>query len=142
MARTPDLTKLQAWQKWLEQLANSKQSPKQFCDSIGCSMTTFYYWKRRCDQAALPAATASEGTIITSRTHRAGQAEPLDASAECRIQSSFLTVVVRAARKFFCHCHSLSMWTQDRSSFRRDRRSGSCPPESTTRRVMLSLSSP
>ncbi len=34
MARTPDLTKLQAWQKWLEQLANSKQSPKQFCDSI------------------------------------------------------------------------------------------------------------
>ncbi len=96
MARTPDLSKLQAWQKWLEQLANSKQSPKQFCDSIGCSMTTFYYWKRRCDQAALPVATASEGTIITSRTHRAGQAESLDASAEGRIQSSFLPVVVRA----------------------------------------------
>jgi hypothetical protein len=96
MARTPDLTKLQTWQKWLEQLANSKQSPRQFCDSIGCSMTTFYYWKRRCEQAALAAATGSAGAIIDPRRHFADRIEPSGASCAAQVQSSFLPVVVRA----------------------------------------------
>jgi hypothetical protein len=51
MARTSDPTLASRWQARLEAFAASDLSVQQFCQSMQCSVPTFYYWKRKLARA-------------------------------------------------------------------------------------------
>ena len=50
MSRTIDPAKLQVWRKRFSQFEQSGLTVAQFCQSIGCSVPTFYQWRRRVEQ--------------------------------------------------------------------------------------------
>jgi len=47
MARNPSTEKFRLWQDRFNQLLHSQLSVQEFCQSVGCSAPTFYYWKRK-----------------------------------------------------------------------------------------------
>ena len=47
MAHTTSPANVQLWRSRFKQFQNSKLSVERFCNSIGCSEATFYYWKRK-----------------------------------------------------------------------------------------------
>jgi hypothetical protein len=52
--------KIPLWQARFKQFENSKLTIESFCDSIGCCIATFYYWKRKIaesSQSPTPAKT-------------------------------------------------------------------------------------
>ena len=69
MARTSYPATIQLWQSRYEQFKNSKLSVEQFCDSIGCCKSAFYYWRRvfagTSQESATPLASV-EGTRTRS----------------------------------------------------------------------------
>ena len=46
MAFTSHPDKIPLWQDRFKQFENSKLSIESFCDSLGCCIATFYYWRR------------------------------------------------------------------------------------------------
>jgi len=60
MPRAADGSKLQFWKDRLDQFSSSQRTIQQFCESVGCSVATFYYWKRKvAENASLISTTAS-----------------------------------------------------------------------------------
>ena len=47
MPRTTCQKKPQLWTERFEQFQRSQQNVQQFCASLGCTPTTFHYWKRK-----------------------------------------------------------------------------------------------
>ncbi|MFN7892029.1 MAG: IS66 family insertion sequence element accessory protein TnpA [Pirellula sp.] len=47
-------SKTQPWTKWLRQFENFSLTFAEFCQSIGCSIPTFYHWRNKL-QASKPA---------------------------------------------------------------------------------------
>lgn len=47
MARAASLQSRNLWQARLAQFTKSQQTVHEFCWSVGCSVATFYYWKRK-----------------------------------------------------------------------------------------------
>jgi hypothetical protein len=56
MARSSSLAKRLLWESRLAQFCDSQFTVAEFCNRIGCSLKTFYYWKRK-----IEAATDSRG---------------------------------------------------------------------------------
>jgi hypothetical protein len=56
MSRLPSSKTAKIWAERIAQCERSNTSVAQFCQSIGCSPTSFYQWKRKL--AAKPQATA------------------------------------------------------------------------------------
>ena len=52
MQRISD-TKTQLWQRRLQDFSQSSQTVVQYCQSIGCTVQTFYQWRRKL-QASTP----------------------------------------------------------------------------------------
>ena len=55
MSPISDPGSLQIWQDRFQQFRENQQTIAQFCQSVGCSVATFYYWKRKVEPAALGA---------------------------------------------------------------------------------------
>lgn len=51
MPRTTSQAKLQLWKDRFEQFQQGHQTVQQFCQSMGCTSTTFHYWQRKLDAA-------------------------------------------------------------------------------------------
>ena len=49
-------SKTQLWNKRLRQFENSSLTVAEFCQSVGCSIPTFYHWRNKlqASKAALP----------------------------------------------------------------------------------------
>jgi len=60
MARTTSSTKVRLWQERFKQLKNSQLSVQMFCQSVGCSAPTLYYWKRKLETLADSTAKTSK----------------------------------------------------------------------------------
>jgi hypothetical protein len=54
MARATNLQSRSLWHARLAQFSNSQKTVHEFCWSIGCSVATFYYWKRKLAADAPP----------------------------------------------------------------------------------------
>lgn len=73
MPRQADPSKALLWQKRLADFHDSQLTVPQFCQSIGCSVPTFYHWKRKLQQPVQPSAflrvqtTDSQPTCIEVR---------------------------------------------------------------------------
>jgi hypothetical protein len=51
MATSIDASKLQLWRQRIAQCEQSPLTVVQFCQSIGCSVPTYYQWKRKVEQS-------------------------------------------------------------------------------------------
>lgn len=82
MPRAASGIKRQFWKDRLDQFSSSQRTIQQFCESVGCSVATFYYWKRKLSgNASSISRTPSRTTASLARP--AGRA------------SAFVPVVVR-----------------------------------------------
>lgn len=54
MSHLSDPSLLQLWTERFEQFRQNEQTVAQFCRSVGCSVATFYYWKRKIELATSP----------------------------------------------------------------------------------------
>lgn len=54
MPRANTAAQLQLWRERLEQFSQSGQSVQQYCESVGCTQATFYYWRRKVTSASQP----------------------------------------------------------------------------------------
>ena len=61
MSRSID-NKAQHWAKRLREFEASSVSVAQFCQSVGCSLPTFYQWRRKLE-GAKPTASASSAFL-------------------------------------------------------------------------------
>ena len=62
MVRSTNQAKLQLWKSRFEQFAKSQLSVQQFCRSVGCSVASYYHWKRKLqasDTAEFPCVSQS-----------------------------------------------------------------------------------
>jgi transposase-like protein len=50
MSRVSDPDVLRQWSERLAQFQQTPQTIGQFCRSIGCSVATFYFWKRKVER--------------------------------------------------------------------------------------------
>jgi hypothetical protein len=57
MSRSSSHSKLAIWNQRFDRFNNSQQTVEQFCDGVGCSVATFYYWKHKL-QAESPSEPA------------------------------------------------------------------------------------
>lgn len=57
MPRVSDPDVLRQWTERFEQFHQSPLTIEQFCRSVGCSVATFYYWKRKLQPGNQPKAT-------------------------------------------------------------------------------------
>lgn len=57
MPRVSDPDLLRQWTERFEQFQQSQQTIEQFCRSVGCSVTTFYYWKKKLQPRSSPKTT-------------------------------------------------------------------------------------
>ena len=83
MARTTSLEKVRLWQDRFKELQHSQLPVQEFCQSVGCSAPTFYYWKRKLARQA----PRSKGTPKRSAP----------ASKPAPDRQAFLPVLVRTA---------------------------------------------
>ena len=83
MARTTSLEKVRLWQDRFEELQHCQLSVQQFCQSVGCSAPTFYYWKRKLARQAPRSKGMPKRSAPASKPAPDGQA--------------FLPVIVRTA---------------------------------------------
>jgi len=67
MARTTSLEKVQLWQDRFKELRHSQLSVQQFCQSVGCSAPTFYYWKRKLARQAPHSTRMPKGSVTASK---------------------------------------------------------------------------
>jgi hypothetical protein len=51
MSRLPQSNKAQTWKQHFATFERSDLTVAQFCQSIGCSIPTFYHWKRKLAQS-------------------------------------------------------------------------------------------
>jgi hypothetical protein len=51
MSRPTQSTKAQTWKQHFADFERSELTVAQFCHSIGCSIPTFYHWKRKLAQS-------------------------------------------------------------------------------------------
>lgn len=51
MSRLPQPNKAQTWKQHFATFERSDLTVAQFCQSIGCSIPTFYHWKRKLAQS-------------------------------------------------------------------------------------------
>lgn len=79
MSRIASPAKLQLWKDRLEQFAASQQTIQEFCDAIGCSVATYYYWQRKLSSStdSLPAATAKPTSAFVPVVLRNGATRPI-----------------------------------------------------------------
>ena len=81
----PNVTSSKAAQLWAERIAQCQQSnlsaPK-FCQSIGCSLTSFYQWKRKL------AASPKQSNFLRVQT-----SEPTKDSIEIKLPSGISILV-------------------------------------------------
>ncbi len=47
MSHSRDSKQLQIWTDRLREFRSSEQTVREFCESLGISQATSYYWKRR-----------------------------------------------------------------------------------------------
>jgi len=83
MARTTSLEKVRLWQDRLKVLQQSQLSVQEFCQSVGCSAPTFYYWKQKLARQAFHSKGMPKRSAPASKTAPDRQA--------------FLPVLVRTA---------------------------------------------
>ncbi len=83
MARTTSLEKVRLWQNRFKELQHSQLSVQEFCQSVGCSAATFYYWKRKL------ARQAPHSKRTPKRSESASKPAPY--------RQAFLPVLVRSA---------------------------------------------
>jgi transposase-like protein len=80
--------KRQLWERRFRQFENSPLSVSDFCDSVGCSTTSFYQWKRR--------LKAKSHTGMPGKSHQATflqvQSQP-DAAIEIKLHSGVVISV-------------------------------------------------
>ncbi len=58
MSRRSDPSLLREWTERLEYFQRSQQTVGQFCNSVGCSVATFYYWKKKLTPGTSPKAAS------------------------------------------------------------------------------------
>ncbi|MCE3018766.1 MAG: hypothetical protein LW870_23210 [Pirellula sp.] len=63
-------SKTQLWNKRLRQFENSSLTVAEFCQSIGCSIPTFYQWRNKL-QASQPALPKPAFLQVQSEPHAA-----------------------------------------------------------------------
>lgn len=56
MERASDSNKASLWRQHFIDFDRSQLSVAQFCQSIGCSIPTFYHWKRKLTKTPRPSA--------------------------------------------------------------------------------------
>ena len=81
MARSSCPAKVRLWQARFKQHRDSQLTIAQFCNFIGCSVATFYYWRQRLD-------SFSSNQVAPSIAPQSKKAQSTPS------QSSFLPVVV------------------------------------------------
>lgn len=71
MARSvnPDLRQL--WKARIEQFNRSQLTVHQFCQSLGCSVTSFYHWRQKI-QADMPSVDGKAGINTTAASSDCG----------------------------------------------------------------------
>jgi transposase-like protein len=84
--------KLSLWKKRFQQFRQSPLTIHQFCRSIGCSSTTFYYWKRLVERDS--ASVWPSGARHSVAGNSTGQRASFGPAAQ---KSAFVPVVVRGA---------------------------------------------
>ncbi len=47
MSRSSSHSKQAIWKQRFKEFSNSQHTVEQFCDGVGCSVATFYYWKHK-----------------------------------------------------------------------------------------------
>jgi hypothetical protein len=82
--------KLLLWKERFHQFQNSHLTIQQFCHRIGCSATTFYYWKQIVERQADSGSAKAVGQSAAVRSTRRPAA--LRTAAQT---SAFVPVVVR-----------------------------------------------
>jgi transposase len=70
--------KLQLWKQRIAKYQQSDLTIAQFCRSLGCSVPTFYQWKRRIEKSATPAFLQIE------------TADSVDTSVEIKLPNGIL----------------------------------------------------
>lgn len=60
-------SKLQLWLHRFDQFNSGHVTVKQFCESVGCSTPTFYYWKRKAEQ--LSSVCSDKSADLCSASH-------------------------------------------------------------------------
>lgn len=85
---------LSLWRKRFQQFRQSHLTIHQFCRSIGCSATTFFYWKRIVEGDSASGSPSAAGQSATAKS--AGQRTAFRPSGH---PSAFVPVVVRGATK-------------------------------------------
>lgn len=90
VARPP---KHQLWKERLEEFRSRQQTVQQFCEAVGCSPVTFYYWKRKLAQpsvATTPTSVPSAFVPVVVRDAAVG-------SVRIRLQNGTRVVVPAGA---------------------------------------------
>jgi hypothetical protein len=68
MARTSDLDNIALWQRRLADFDSSSLTVSQFCQSIACSVASFYQWRRKLSSYSHPQTNRAAGKSAKSGT--------------------------------------------------------------------------
>ena len=69
MLQSHDSAKRQLWKKRFADFDKSGLTIAQFCQSVGCSIPTFYQWRRKLDDLPLPNPQANFLRVQTADPH-------------------------------------------------------------------------
>jgi hypothetical protein len=79
LPRSSTHSKLAIWSQRFDRFNNNQQTVEQFCDSVGCSVATFYYWKHKleADSRREPAEPQHKPSAFVPVVIRSGSATPV-----------------------------------------------------------------
>jgi len=96
MARSGDSHKTALWQQRLADFEAGSQSVAEFCNSVGCSIASFYQWRRKVGGDSSSPQSSSLGLAMNGRgrmDRSSNSQRPFTGSAP----SAFLPVTLRSA---------------------------------------------
>ena len=100
MAFTSHPDKIPLWQDRFKQFENNKLSIESFCDSLGCCIATFYYWKRK-----IAESSQSPAPPKAIRNHRTRSFVPVLVSQS---QSQSVIILLSDGTKIELQCDPIS----------------------------------